>query len=444
MFKSRSIQFRLTVWYALVLAGALGLFGVLIQFSLRQRLVADLDQDVDAADGRFQSYFQNEAAQESGEHLKGELNEFCQALPSASYVLLHGSKGFEFHYPERGPAALDSRVVHRSFYLEGERFDLEAGASLRGVHRTLELLRLLLLGLIPVVIAVACVGGVWLSRRALRPVDEITLAARTIEIDHLSQRLPVAQTGDELQRLTEVWNSMLGRLEVAVTTLSQFAADASHELRTPLAVIRTSAELALRRARSTESYRESLREISIEAERMTQLVEDLLFLARSAKHSRKEPAEPVELRSVLRQVSGELRDLAEVRRIEVRTQYPSEDVVVRGNAPALHRLFLALMDNALKYSHPGGTVDLAVVPEASRVTVKIEDRGIGISESDLPHIFQRFYRADKARGDGGYGLGLSIASTIAEEHGASLSADSTEGTGSVFSVQFRYAGTTHL
>jgi signal transduction histidine kinase len=447
MARARSIQFRLTVWYGLVLAAALGLFGVMIWVSLRQRLVTDLDQDVDAAASRFEAYFRKEAAEETGQHLRSELDEFCQALPAASYVALKGSRGFEFHYPERGGAERrewesDFRVVRKRFDLEGEAFDLEAGASTRSIHRVLELLRLLLVGLVPGVIAAACLGGAWLSRRALRPVDEITQSALTIEIDNLSQRLPVAETGDELQRLTEVWNSMLGRLQTAVTTLSQFAADASHELRTPLAVIRTSAELALRRARSSESYRESLLEISVEAERMTQLVEDLLFLARSAAHPQAAGVEPVEIRSVLRDVSGELRDLAELRRIEVRTRYPEEQVVVPGSAPALRRLFLVLMDNALKYSHPGGAVDLAVVTEPARITVTIEDRGVGISQTDLPHIFQRFYRADKARTDGGYGLGLSIASTIAEAHGASLTAQSTEGVGSVFSVQFRYAGTT--
>jgi signal transduction histidine kinase len=442
--RARSIQFRLTVWYALALAATLGLFAVLIQVSLRQRLVSDLDQDVSDSASRFEAYFRKEAAVETGDNLRAELDEFCQALPAASYVALRGSTGFEFRYPARGTPSETFRVVRRRFDDGGQTFELEAGASTRGIERTLELLRLLLLSLIPGVIAAACLGGAWLSRRALRPVDEITAAAGAIEIDNLSQRLPVIETGDELQRLTEVWNSMLARLEAAVTTLSQFAADASHELRTPLAVIRTSAELALRRARSTDEYRESLREISIEAERMTQLVEDLLFLAHSAYRAANLKAEPVELRSVLRGVTGELRDLAELRQIEVRARYPDDAVVVRGSEPALRRLFLVLMDNALKYSHPGGRVDLAVASDHSRVTVTIKDRGIGISESDLPHIFRRFYRADKARTDGGYGLGLSIAATIAEEHGAQIAAASREGEGSEFSVQFRYAGTTSL
>jgi heavy metal sensor kinase len=444
MARARSIQFRLTVWYAFVLALALGLFAVLIQVTLRQRLVDDLDQDVAASAARFEAYFRNEAAQESGNHLRGELNEFCQALPSANYVVLRGSRGFAFRYPVLGAPAQNLRFVKKQFELDGERFELEAGASLRAIDRTMVMLRWLLLSLIPGVIAVACLGGAWLSRRALRPVDEITLAARTIEIDSLSQRLPITETGDELQRLTEVWNSMLARLESAVTTLSQFAADASHELRTPLAVIRTSAELALRRARTTESYRESLREIVMEAERMTQLVEDLLFLARSAAQPNAISPEPVDLRAILREVSGELRDLAELRQIEVRTHYPADEVMIAGRPQALRRLFLVLLDNALKYSHPGGEVDVLVTADGARVTVTIKDRGVGIASDDLPHIFQRFYRADKARSGGGYGLGLSIASTIAHAHGASIGATSTEGEGSAFSVHFRYAGTTSI
>ena len=445
--KTRSTHFRLTVWYAVVLAAALGLFAVLIHLSLRQRLMSDLDQDVSASAERFTAYFRNEAAQESGGHLRGELNEFCQALPATSYVSLRGSRGFAFRFPARAPEHGISepgfRIVRSQFDIEGETYSLEAGASTRGAERTLELLRLLLIGLIPAVIAVACAGGAWLSRRALRPVDEITLAARGIEIDNLSQRLQVLETGDELQRLTEVWNSMLARLEAAVRTLSQFVADASHELRTPLAVIRTSAEIALRRARTTESYRESLEEISAEAERMTQLVEDLLFLARSASTTSViVNAEPVELRALLRDVSGEVRDIAELRKISLHTRYPDEEVTVAGSPTALRRLFLVLIDNALKYSHAGGSVELTVLADPARVTVTIEDHGIGIAPADLPHIFQRFYRADKARSDGGYGLGLSIASTIAQAHGASIQATSEEGAGSVFSVAFRRPGLT--
>jgi signal transduction histidine kinase len=228
---------------------------------------------------------------------------------------------------------------------------------------------------------------------------------------------------------------MLGRLEEAVKTLSQFAGDASHELRTPLAVIRTSAELALRRARSPESYRESLREIANEAERMTELVEDLLFLARSDAQSAQMPREPFELRDVVGEAAAELRGLAELRHIRVRIA-AGDGVAMAGNRAALRRLFLVLLDNALKYSHPDSDVMVTIAHEGERVAVTIEDFGIGIPAADQPHIFKRFYQADKARTDGGFGLGLSLAESIVRAHGATIGVESAEGAGATFRVVF--------
>jgi heavy metal sensor kinase len=432
--RARSIQFRLTVWYALVLAAALGLFGGLIWVSLRQRLIDDADRELSGSASRFEQYFRREAAEETSEHLRDELDEFCQALPATDYLRLRGTSGFEFHYPERGAPPGKVRSTRTQFTVSGEAFTLEAGTSLGRIHRTLELLQFLLFSLIPAVIAIACLGGAWLSRRALRPVDQLTAAARTIGIENLSQRLVVPKTGDELERLTELWNTMLGRLESAVTTLSQFAGDASHELRTPLAVIRTSAELSLRRARVPESYRESLSEIAAEAERMTQLVEDLLFLARSDARTVGMPMSALDLRDIICDVANELRELAEVRNLRVRTALGESEIVVSGNRAALRRLFLVLLDNALKYSPPGNQVNVTAAAAGDSVTVAVEDFGTGIAAADLPHIFQRFYRADKARTDAGHGLGLSLAATIARVHGAAIDVTSVEGEGSVFSV----------
>ena len=227
--------------------------------------------------------------------------------------------------------------------------------------------------MIPVVIVIACLGGAWLSGRALKPVTDITAAALTISIENLAERLPVPATGDELARLTEVLNTMFARLESAVKTLSQFVADASHELRTPLAVIRTTAELALRRARTPESYRDSLQEVAAEAERMTRLVEELLILARSDAAAEEMPLAAVDVREVLADVCDEMRSLAEMRQIRVRTAYGDRAAIVAGNRPALHRLFLVLLDNALKFSRPGGEVIVKVENSDSRVSVS--DRG---------------------------------------------------------------------
>ena len=437
---SRSIRFRLTAWYAAVLTAALGLFGCLIWLSLRQRLIGEIDRDIEGRASRFEAYFRSQSSKATGPQLSDELEEFSQALPPPSYIHLRGAAGFVFRYPAGAPAAsADYRILRRQFTSAGEVFELETGAPMGDVRHTLELLRLLLWSLIPVVIGIACLGGAWLSRRALKPVQDITAAALTISIENLSDRLPVPGTGDELERLTEVLNSMLARLEAAVKTLSRFVADASHEFRTPLAVIRTTAELALRRARAPEAYRDSLQEIAAEAERMTQLVEDLLVLARSDTGVVEMPLEPVDVRDALRHVLAGIDRLAEQRQVRLRPELGDRAALISGNRPALHRLFLVLLDNALKYSRAGGDVFVTVDCSVSQVSVTIEDFGIGIGAADLPHIFERFYRADRARSDGGQGIGLSLAESIARAHGAKIEVRSTEGVSSRFQVSFAAA-----
>lgn len=436
-----SIRFRLTLWYAAALSAGLGLFGGLIWLSLRHQMMSEIDQDLAGRADRFEAYFRSESSGPPGVDVRDELEEFCQALPPGSSMDLRGSNGFNFHYvagtPER-PS--DVRMLQRQFSSNGETFDLDVTAPVGNVNHTLSLLGILLWSLLPVVIAIACVGGAWLSARALKPVQDISAAALTISIENLSKRLPVSGSGDELARLTEVLNGMFERLESAVKTLSQFVGDASHELRTPLAVITTTAELALRRARTPESYRDSLQEIVSEAKRMTGLVEDLLVMARSDTAVLEMPLAPLDVRDVLLDVCSETRSLAEARNIRVNLRTGDEpagrSAVIAGSSAALHRLFLALTDNAIKYSQPGGEVILAVERGDSHIAVLVKDFGKGIAPADLPHIFKRFYRSDRARSGEGHGLGLSLADSIARAHGASIEVESTSEAGSVFRVLF--------
>lgn len=436
-----SIRWRLTVWYAVVLAAALGLFSGLIWFSLQTKLASNVETELNSSAARFEAYFVREAAErppaKSPDQLKDELEEFCEGLPSSQFLELTATNGFQFRYPASGRLDMKhARAVHKQFSGGPDQYDLSVSASLIPMERTLELVGWLLVGLMPVAIAIACAGGAWLARRALKPVDEITTAARTIGIDNLALRLPVPDTGDELQRLAEVWNGMLARLESAVGTLSQFAADASHELRTPLAVIRTSAELALRRARSPESYQASIHEIAEEAERMTQLVEDLLFLARNDARAAEMPMEAVELTLLLQEIVSELSEIARARGISIKRDH-AEPVSVTGNRAALRRLFLVLLDNAIKYSSGGSLVVVSIAAGVDQVTVSVKDAGAGITATDLPHIFKRFYQADKARSDGGFGLGLSLAQSIAEMHDSSIGVETEEGAGSTFRVALK-------
>jgi heavy metal sensor kinase len=434
--QTRSLRFRLTIWYTAVLTAGLALFGTLLWLSLRHELNADLERDLDGRAARFEIFFGSEAA-ESGVHLSEELEEFCQALPPANYVNLRGSRGFTFRYPAGLPAQPGRfRIRERKFNVNGEEFDLEVGAPLTDIHHFLERLRLLLWSLIPVVIVLGCIGGAWLSGRALKPVQDVTNAALAISIENLSGRLPVPATGDEIASLAAVLNSMLARLEAAVTTLSQFAGDASHELRTPLAVIRTTAELALRRERTPEAYRTALQDVVSESERMTQLVEDLLALARSDAGTVDMPRAAVNVCEVLAEISEEMANLADAAGIRVTTALGEQPAIISANRQALHRLFTVLLDNALKFSRAAGEVILSVTRKDGLVSASVEDFGEGIGEADLPHIFKRFYQADRSRSAGGHGLGLSLAQSIAQAHGVEIDVRSTLGKGTVFRVIF--------
>lgn len=437
MLNTRSIRFRLTVWYALILTAALAVFSFLIWTLMQNRLLADVRRGLNDEANRFEQFARREAAIPQVD-LNDELEEFCHALPSSSYLQLRPvGAGAPFRYPSVGRTpGVGYETLTREITLGNLRYILEIGTSRAEMHRALELLGMLLLSLVPMVIAVACLGGAWLSRRALKPVDNITSVARAIGIENLASRLPAPGTGDELERLTDAWNATLSRLESAVAVLSRFAADASHELRTPVAVIRTSAEIALRRTREPEAYRDALREIAGESEHMTQLVEDLLYLARRDARGAGMPMEPLDLRDVVGDAAQELHGLAEARDIRISVRAGQQEAPIAGNAPALRRVFLALLDNALKYSPSGTEVTVSVLGKNGRVAAVVEDRGIGIAPNDLPHIFRRFYRANKARSDGGHGLGLSLAQSVAAAHNAVIDVSSEVSRGSVFSVSF--------
>jgi signal transduction histidine kinase len=441
-FLRRSIRVRLTVWYALVLAAGMCVFGGLSWAGLRYKLLADIERDQQGWSERFEKYFLAESEELSGRHLRGELVEFSQALPPGEYIRLRGEH-FTFQYPAADvPSGGHYQIVRRQFPAAGEMFDLEVGAPTNEVENTLRLLGILLLVLMPVVIGAACVGGAWLSGRALKPVEEATAAALMISIENLAGRLPVPPTEDEVARLTQVLNVMLERLETAVRALSQFAADASHELRTPLAVIRATAEAAARRPRPAEEYRTALSAIAADAARMTRLIEDLLTLARSETSTVEMPLAALDLRDVLGRACEEMRGLGEARQIRFEEALGDEPLWISGNEAALHRLFLVLLDNAVKYSHPGAVVRVRAEAAGGNAIAVVEDSGVGISAADLPHIFERFYRAGPIQNGEGHGLGLTLAESIAHAHGATIEAQSHERAGSVFRVCFPVRDTT--
>jgi heavy metal sensor kinase len=427
---------RLTLWYSLVLLAGLALFGAGIWIVVTRSLTATLDETLAAQAKGVATVLQAEYEPGQPAHLREELSEYAEATPEGRLMEVRDPKG-EVLIGPRLPGG-HFKTLQTETIVQGRRFRVVVATPLEGTELTLRRLREVLLWAAPVVLLIASLGGYWISRRALQPVDKITRAARTIGIGNLSQRLVVPASADELTRLAETWNGMLERLEGAVKRLSQFTADASHELRTPMALIRATAELTLRRERSTQTYREALKHILDETDRTTRLIDDLLLLARADAGLPALSLDRVELIPLVRDVCEQGQILARERQLAISTEAPEHPVYVDANDPALRRLLLLLMDNAMKYTPAGGRITVSVAQDSSGPTLTVSDTGIGIPDSALPHLFERFYRVDESRNReaGGAGLGLSIAHWIAERHHARLEAESVVGRGSAFRVRF--------
>jgi heavy metal sensor kinase len=292
--------------------------------------------------------------------------------------------------------------------------------------------------MVPAVLLSAMTAGYLLSRKALSPVASIVAEARRINDLNLSIRVPVIHTRDELAELSETLNQMLERIETAFRSVRSLTANASHELRTPLSLIRTRVDIALCFPRSAEQYRATLEDVQLEMVRMTSLVENLLSLARADAGTAQMELQPVAMTTLVAQMVREWLPAAERLSLDLKLNEIASPIWVLGNKESLQRLLRILLDNACRYTPSGGWITLRVEESGDLVTLAIEDSGIGIAEQDLPHIFERFYRAQKSlhQEPGGSGLGLSLAKWIADQHMASVAVNSTPGVGSCFRVIF--------
>lgn len=483
-----SIGWRLTLWYLAIFAIGQFAFGAGMWLVLRHHLITLIDKNLQNQAADVRSFlaaqrknadlpkFQEEvtetyAEEHAGEYLaiytaNGEpvyVSDFLRMNSFASLISASGggspSKDL-FENREIGERHL--RFLRSSTNTHGLTFLIATGAPMHEVRETLHALRSYLLLLAPLVLMISAVGGHWLSHRALAPVDALTRTARNISGHNLSNRLEKLNTGDELQRLSDTLNDMLDRIEKVFLRVTQFTADASHELRTPISLMRTEAEVALRRARDSHSYREALQHILNETEKTSVLIEDLLALARADSGIESLKRQPVELGELLRDCVKGWQPLAARSGHELAFRCSdAAHVWVVADEPALRRVLAILLDNAVKYTPAPGRiyvtldvnadVNLDVSTEVNpdlnhagnrdnrerRAVVSVSDTGIGISAEEQSKIFERFYRVDRARGraTGGAGLGLAIARWIVERHGGSINVESAPDKGSTFALQ---------
>ena len=453
MTRDLPLRIRLTIWYTAVLSLGLVVFSWTVWIGLRHTLTADVYATLLNQARGFEEYLQIEDRDQPSK-LNEEIDEYSRSLPlnhvlvvyDGSDQLIYSNAGadsrkFAVLSESNQPRQIEWRnkpysTISQIILLNEGSYRVFLAISSESVERPIHLLGWLLLLTVPMFVLCAAAGGYWLSRKALLPVDRITERARTIGVNNLSERLLIPETNDELQRLTETWNGMLERLETAVSRLSRFTADASHELRTPVAIVRLAAENALRRNRSEAEYRAALQHIQRESENMTQLIGDLLFLARADARETSDETEPLALHELVESVCADLHGLASAKDIALTTKLPSSPVIVSGDLSGLRRLLVILLDNAIKYTPEGGLVSVELEEEKTRAIIRVEDTGIGIPESSKGRLFQRFFRADPSRSkeSGGYGLGLAIAHAIVEQNEGSIEVQSVETGGSVFVV----------
>ncbi|HEY8503658.1 MAG TPA: heavy metal sensor histidine kinase [Gemmataceae bacterium] len=449
-----TIRRKLTLWNTLAFACVLFAFAALIYLLLARVLLQQTDRLLDAgfqllaADPRLHA-----APQERLDYWIDEFKEhqnlYCAVFrPDGSLYA---------HHPELEPALLAAREVAaerapgprtvrgpegarwrsalRPVAIGGEEYRVLLVAPLREVDRELAtVLRILLLSG-PAAVLLSGLVAYGLARTALAPVEAIRRSTDAITAERLDRRLPVPNPHDELGRLSTTINAMIARLERSFAQARRFTADASHELRTPLTAIRTEAEVALASPTDAEAYQQLLGSILEECGRMTRLTDQLLTLAREDAGAAAAEAVPVDLGQLAREVVETLRPLAAAKGLRVRAEL-GEGVTVAGDAVRLRQVLLNLLDNAIKYTPEGGTVTARVGRQGQEAVVTVADTGEGIPPEHLPHVFERFYRVDKARSRemGGTGLGLSIAKSIVTAHGGRIGLRSSPGAGTTCTV----------
>ena len=335
-----------------------------------------------------------------------------------------------------GPVVRSARVDAHLPSTRSPRYIVEVGVSVDRTESTLRQVLLLLVIGMPIAVCIAVAGGFVLVKRALKPVDGIARKAEQITQLNLSERLPVMRTGDELESLSVSLNHMISRLEDAIQTSKRFVADASHELRTPLTVLRGEVESLAQDSQLRAQTRESLGSMLEEVDRLAEIVESLLALSKLDAGEGSSERVKFDLGELATTTAEQMSLLAEDKKIAVTCEAVPQ-VMVEGDRARMKQVVVNLLDNAIKYTPNGGRVILKISRTAREAILEVADNGMGIPADALPHMFKRFFRVDdsRSRDQGGAGLGLSIVKSICNAHGAAVEVSSTPGEGSRFRVR---------
>ncbi len=463
----RSIHFRLIAWYAGVLLLVLLGFGAFIYTTLRfysdqvlrETFMRRVEQISELLASDAQAHDETYTGREVQTRYDPAANERFVRITRGDGRVIYLSRAPNDHLfvPEEMPAWNGSQaatdtyqlkdvggagflVATKRVHIRDERYLIEVGGSLAGGARLLHRLLLTLLLGLPAVLAIVILGGYILTKRALRPVKTMMFAAQEITMKELSRRLPLVDTGDEIAHLTKVLNQMIARLDESFQNTIRFTADASHELRTPLTIIRGEIEAIMLRRDLDPELKGALASLLEEVERLVNIVEGLFALSRLDSGEAQKESARFDLAKLAKATAEQMCLLAEEKHIDL-VYETAEAVEVEGDRARLKQVVVNLLDNAIKYTPENGRISLTVRAGNSSALLEVADTGPGVPEAALPHLFERFYRADdvRSRDIGGAGLGLSIVHSICTAHGGFVTATNTPPKGCRFAVELPLA-----
>ncbi|MGA2540310.1 MAG: heavy metal sensor histidine kinase [Verrucomicrobiota bacterium] len=461
----RSLRFRLVAWYAGLLTAVFLLFGLAMFQVLRQYLERSLAESLRRRSEQIGASLLANVAKTGERYVADEIkaryapenyDRFIRISRADGSVLYASGRAASFDpaglpEPRPGAAARQESCADGNRLLimaqtcaaaTGGSYLVESGAPLQPVETVLAQWRNSLLLGFPLVLLVAVAGGYFLVGRALGPVVAIARSAERITLHNLDERLPLTHTSDELEQLSIALNNMIDRLREAFDQNRRFLADASHELRTPLAALRGEMESVVEQARALPEWRDRVGSALEEVDRLAKIVDTLFAISRLDAGEAQQVWTKFDLARLASSTAEQMSLLAEDKGVKVSCQVPAE-VKVEGDRARIKQVVVNLLDNAIKYTPRGGAVSLHVQARGCKAILEVVDTGIGIPAGALPHVFERFFRVDKARSReaGGAGLGLAIVKSICAAHGGKVEVESVEGKGSWFRVELPLAST---
>jgi two-component system, OmpR family, sensor kinase len=455
------IRWRLTILYGGIIAAILVVFssGVYIYFKnslqrsidtriksigevLSSSLIATHNQNIF---GNFERYLENVLGRkpkgkviqiiDSSGKIGAKMSDIeTQTLPTSFSTLERAMKG-EVVYETIETIRPRLRMITIPITEKDKVTSIvQVGTSLEDFDETMRKLLIIMIISIPTSISATIAIGYFMAKKALKPVDQIRKAAVKISSSNLDERIDIGGRRDELGRLAKTFNDMISRLKDAFQRINQFSSDVSHELKTPLTILKGETEVALRKDRDQDHYRNLLKSNLEEIDRMTRIIDDLLLLSKADLREVGLNMENVDLRDLILDVCLNMRIFAENKEISLVTQQ-LDDVRLRGDELKLRRMLWNIVENGIKYTQKGGRVEISSAQDNGYVSIVVRDNGTGIAHEDIKYIFDRFYRADRSRKrESGSGLGLSISKWIAEAHNGTIDVTSKPMEGSLFTI----------